>query len=204
MSDVAAALGVAKGTLYLYVESKEALFDQVIRHAGAEPPVVLPKRLPIPTPAPGTTLRFVQQAVSERSQFPALGAALKKSRVAEVAAEFDGVVREIYRTMHRNRVALKLIDRCAAEHPELAAVWFKQGREALLALLTTYLDDRWRRCTLRPRPDAAIAARVVLETLGFWAVHRHWDPSPQSVAEPAVEHTVAALLVAAARLEQPR
>ena len=30
MDDVAAALGVAKGTLYLYVESKEALFDLVL------------------------------------------------------------------------------------------------------------------------------------------------------------------------------
>ena len=33
MADVAAALGVAKGTLYLYVESKEALFDLVCRYA---------------------------------------------------------------------------------------------------------------------------------------------------------------------------
>jgi len=33
MSDVASALGVAKGTLYLYVDSKEALFDLVARYA---------------------------------------------------------------------------------------------------------------------------------------------------------------------------
>ena len=40
MEDVAAALGVAKGTLYLYVESKEALFDLVVRCADAEPPLI--------------------------------------------------------------------------------------------------------------------------------------------------------------------
>jgi AcrR family transcriptional regulator len=33
MADVAEALGVAKGTLYLCVESKEALFDAVLRYA---------------------------------------------------------------------------------------------------------------------------------------------------------------------------
>ena len=35
MADVAARMGVAKGTLYLYVESKDALFDAVLRHADA-------------------------------------------------------------------------------------------------------------------------------------------------------------------------
>ena len=38
MSDVARRLGVAKGTLYLYVESKEALFDAVLRNAAGEIP----------------------------------------------------------------------------------------------------------------------------------------------------------------------
>jgi tetracycline repressor-like protein len=38
MADIAAALGVAKGTLYLYVESKDALFDLVLRCADAERP----------------------------------------------------------------------------------------------------------------------------------------------------------------------
>jgi AcrR family transcriptional regulator len=36
MDDVAEALGVAKGTLYVYVESKDALFDLVVRCADRE------------------------------------------------------------------------------------------------------------------------------------------------------------------------
>jgi hypothetical protein len=42
MADVAAAIGVAKGTLYLYVESKEALFDLALRYADAVEPVASP------------------------------------------------------------------------------------------------------------------------------------------------------------------
>ena len=43
MADVASAMGVAKGTLYLYVASKEALFDAALRYvdnedAPSEPP----------------------------------------------------------------------------------------------------------------------------------------------------------------------
>jgi len=51
MDDVADALGVAKGTLYLYVESKEALFDLVCRSADA--PFETPPTLPLRTPASG-------------------------------------------------------------------------------------------------------------------------------------------------------
>ena len=36
MDDVAALVGVAKGTLYLYVESKEALFDLAVRAQGIQ------------------------------------------------------------------------------------------------------------------------------------------------------------------------
>ena len=40
MADVAEALGIAKGTVYLYVESKEALFDVVARHVDDEKPII--------------------------------------------------------------------------------------------------------------------------------------------------------------------
>ena len=46
MADVAEAMGIAKGTLYLYVESKEALYDLVLRSADAERPLEVPAKLP--------------------------------------------------------------------------------------------------------------------------------------------------------------
>ena len=36
VADVAKVMGVAPGTIYLYVEGKEALFDLTIRHTAAE------------------------------------------------------------------------------------------------------------------------------------------------------------------------
>jgi hypothetical protein len=81
-------------------------------------------------------------------------------------------------------------------YPELAKVWYRAGRGGALSLLRRYLDDRSRRGRLRRFEDGAVAARVVLETLVFWAVHRHWDPSPQVIDETSARRTVLAFLTA--------
>jgi len=54
-----------------------------------------------------------------------------------------------------------------------------------------------RRKLLRPLPDAAVAARLLIETIVFWAVHRHWDPHPQTVDEAVAKDTVVRFIVGA-------
>src|SRR5215813_7228198 len=78
MSDVAEALGVAKGTIYLYVESKEALFDLVCRYGDRPDDAEDAVDLPVPTPAAGTTLQFVRDELARNQRFPALAAALAR------------------------------------------------------------------------------------------------------------------------------
>lgn len=95
MADVAEALGVAKGTLYLCVQSKEALFDAVLRCADAPRPIPLPRVLTIPIPAAGRTLRYVRERLSEQPASPTLRAALaggrsRSSRRASATWERDG------------------------------------------------------------------------------------------------------------------
>ncbi len=201
MADVAAAMGLAKGTLYLYVESKEALFDLVVRSADREGPIELPPELPVPTPEPGATIEYVARALSERQAFPALQGALARRRAGNVRRELETILRELYETLARNRTGVKLIDRCAPDHPDLAALWFGRGREFLLALLVQYLDHRKNH--MSPFPAPAIAARMVLETLVFWAVHRHWDPAPQQVDDRVAEDAVVQLLLDALVKEVP-
>jgi AcrR family transcriptional regulator len=201
MADVAARLGVAKGTLYLYVDSKEALFDAVLRHADREGPVALPESLPLPTPAPGATLEMVRRRVAESASLPALSAALARRRVTDAGAELETILRELYALLARHRRGIKLLDRCSQDHPELAAAWYGTGRRGALGLLERHLAARSRVGHLAPVADAAVTARIVLETLVFWAVHRHWDPSPQAVdervAEDAVVHFVLRALLPA-------
>jgi AcrR family transcriptional regulator len=197
VSHVAARLGLAKGSVYTYVASKEALFNCVLRHADRAEPAGLPEVLPVPTPQPSATLEIVEKRLSQEGALPALAEALSRTRVADVRAELDAILGELYDLLARHRTAIKLVDRCAADYPELAKVWYRAGRGDALALLARYLDDRARRGRLRRFEDGTIAARVVLETLVFWAVHRHWDPSPQAVDEGSTRRTVLGFLAAA-------
>jgi len=196
MADVADAMGIAKGTVYLYVESKEALFDVALRYADAPRPVHPPETMPVATPSPARTLRYVRDRLAEPASV-ALREALERGRPRMESDELTTIFSEIYESMGRNRTGIKLVDRCAIDYPELAKLWFTEGREALLGELTRYLGAGMRTGRVRALPDPAIAARLVLETLVFWAVHRHWDPSPQSVDPKAARDTVIPLLVAA-------
>ena len=197
IADVAERLGVAKGSIYTYVESKEALFDCVLRHADSAGTIDLPDSLPVPTPPAGSTLAMVRERLAAEGRLPDLTAALSRARVNDVRAEVETILGELYDKLARHRTAIKLVDRCARDHPEIAKVWYHEGREAALSLLARYLDDRARRGRLRCFDDGAIAARIVLETLVFWAVHRHWDASPQAVDAESARRITLDFLVGA-------
>jgi AcrR family transcriptional regulator len=197
MADVAAALGVAKGTLYLYVESKEALFDLVARYADADQPFAPRPPLPFRTPRPGATVKYVRERLAQSGVPRALASALQRSRTADVRAELEAIVCDLYETVARNRRGIKLLDSSARDYPELAALWFEGGRGGLIGALTQYLEDRMRRKLLRPLPDGAVPARLLIETIVFWAVHRHWDPHPQTVDEAVAKDTVVRFILSA-------
>jgi AcrR family transcriptional regulator len=197
MADVADAMGVAKGTLYLYVESKEALFDLACRHADDAAPLAPPDVLPVPTPPAGATVAYVAARLAQNGMPVSLAAAVERRGTVDVRAELEAIVGELYDVLARNRRGIKLIDRSARDHPELATLWFANTRGGLIALLTRYLDARIRRGLIAPVPDVAAAARLVIETTVFWAVHRHWDAHPQPVDEPTARATVLRMLTRA-------
>jgi AcrR family transcriptional regulator len=197
VADVAARMGLAKGSVYTYVESKEALLDCVLRHADRTGRVELPDELPVRTPPPGATPALLAKRLAEEGALPALAAALSRTRVTKVRAELGAILGELYDALARHRVVIKLVERCAPDYPELARIWYRAGREGALAQLGRYLEDRARRGKLRRFEDGAVAARIVLETLVFWAVHRHWDPSPHAVDEAAAKRTALSFLTSA-------
>jgi AcrR family transcriptional regulator len=197
MSDVAEAMGVAKGTLYLYVESKEALFDLVCRQADVPPPRDVPAKLPLPTPNPKATLEYIASRLAENGVPPTLAAALDRRKETDARVELESILRELYDVLSRNRRGLKLLDRSAPDLPELGAVWFEGARGGLFALMAEYLDRRIRAGLLRPVPDVRAAARLVVETLVFWAVHRHWDPHGEQVSDTVAKDTAIHFIISA-------
>ncbi len=187
MADIARAVGVSPGTLYLQFESKEALFDFLLRQEPDKVPDASKLNFPLPTPVPGETLTFLRKRLQAAMAFPYLHAAIECEGSEDVKAELSVIVREIYSVLYANRRAIKLADTASMDYPELAEVWFSMGRDSLMMPLLQYIDRRTREGYFHVIADSIIVARIVLEICTFWAVHRHWDPHPQLIDDQQTE-----------------
>lgn len=178
MSDIADAVGVAKGTLYGYVESKDALLLLCLGFADAESPIENPERLPLAAPAPGSIGVLVKSRLAEEVAWPTLRAAMASPRADEIGVELECVIGEFYDLMSSNRRRIKLLDRCL-DHPELGQLWQTAGREQPRVALMAYLESRIRAGQVREVRNLRLATRFVIETCATWAVHIHWDRAPE-------------------------
>jgi AcrR family transcriptional regulator len=194
MSDVAAAVGVAKGTLYGYVESKEALFALCLLYADHRGPIEVPSDLPVPTPRSGELGAQVKARLAEESMPPMLEAALARERAEDPRAELEGVIREMYQLQERNHRAIKLIDRCT-DHAELGGIWQVAGRESTRAAMVRYIASRVEARQFRAVPNVRLAARMIIEVITTWAVHIKWDRSPEDFDPDAARENAVDVLV---------
>src|SRR3981081_4591323 len=76
ITDVASDLGLAPGTIYTYVESKDALFHLVVERAAGL--ATTPASLPIPSPDPGETAKYSVRALGRTSKLSELNAAVAR------------------------------------------------------------------------------------------------------------------------------
>jgi AcrR family transcriptional regulator len=195
MADVARELGVSAGTLYLYAESKEALFDLVVRHgldATAAPADVA---LPVRTPAPGATLAHLRSAIDQAAHWPRLAAALRGRAARDVEVELTAILIELAGSMRRHRWGLIVLARSALDWPELASVFVGGLRRRVLDDLEAYLRRRMKAGTLRAVPDPGVAAIFINETLAFWVLHRLGDPGYAAIPDELAERIAIDMLV---------
>ncbi|MCP4005776.1 MAG: TetR/AcrR family transcriptional regulator [bacterium] len=178
MAEIAEAVGVSKGTLYVYVESKEALFALCLLQSSRTRPVAVPSELPISTPRQGDLSTFLKNAVARETQ-KSLMDALEKPRADDIHRELDVIFRELYETLERNCRGIKLLDRCS-DHPEVDGAWNVLGRRAYNDHLVAYLESRIAAGQIPRHTDPGLSMRISLEICTTWAVHIKWDRNPQS------------------------
>jgi AcrR family transcriptional regulator len=193
ISDVARDLGIAPGTIYTYVESKEALFDLVVQRAAGEttPPPVLP----VPTPAPGETARYTTRALARSTAHPTLDRALAARKVEDALGELEGIVRELFAIIARSRRLLALVERSAIDLPDMHEHFYVKGRRPFVRDLAAYLDARSRKGQLRAVPDSAVTARYILEMISWFANHRHGDRDSVFIDDEAAETVCVDMIV---------
>jgi AcrR family transcriptional regulator len=196
MADVARAMGVATGSLYNYVESKEALFHWIVELGPGDGPLATPARLPIPTPPPGATEAALRAALAEGMRLPALDRALARRRVGDVRAELRGIVTELYERVERTRGPGAAIERSAIDQPELYDVYFRGARRELFATLERYVERRAKSGHFPSVRDARVAARFLVESLAWFGRHRFTDADPELLpGAAAVRDEVVRLIV---------
>lgn len=201
--DIADALGLGKGTLYGYARSKAALFAAAVRYADGHEPLPAAIELPVPAPGTGDVAALVAGRLGSEIADLKLAEALANplsaaATPADGDAELAAIVTDLYQRLAKHRVAIKLVDRCAPELPDLAQVWFGAGRHAHVSAVEQYLSYRHRAGTLALPGPAALLARTIVELCALWAVHCHFDPAPRAPDAPSSDTyddtTVAAML----------
>lgn len=195
MADIAKAMGVAPGTLYLYVEGKEALFDLVVHHGVESGSQELPQSFPIPNPRVGETLNYVRKILKKEAQWPRLKAALRAPRAEEPRSELLIVVQEVYSLITRNRWRLILLSRAAMEFPGLAELFFQQLRKPLLSDLANYIRSRADAGQFVSFGDPNVAAVFLNETIAWAAMNRMCDPEFRTIPDDQVAPVVINALV---------
>jgi AcrR family transcriptional regulator len=194
-ADVAREAGISSGSLFTYVESKEALFYLVFAHRFGRFDEVLPP-LPLPTPAPGETIELIGQEL-RKVPAPRLRAAFGEDRPPDAVAELRGIVDERYGIIESLWPLLAVIERCALDLPELDAFYFGQARRGFFARLTEYIEMRASRGYLRATPDAAVTARLIIESVTWFAWKRRQGRDARTYNDELVRRSVLDFVCAA-------
>ena len=193
MADIAREMGVAHGSLYNYVESKEALFLLLVDQWGRADVDLSDRELPLKTPPMDSIVNRLRQRVAETFPLPALDAALKRRRPADPHAELHTVVQELFDQTERSREGATILERSARDVPELFGLFFEQVRRDLFDRLTRYVTIRMQDGAFHIA-DPQTAARFIIESVTFFARHRFLDPHPQTLDDRAVRQTIVDLV----------
>src|SRR5947209_730231 len=137
MSDVAGAAGVSPGLLYTYAESKEALLLLVLlRETGTD---INSLELPVSAPEEGDVRAVLRKGLQRVGHMPSLDAALRTDDPADARAELSAIVGEHYDAVLAHRRLIRLVERCAADWPELATLFYDRGRKGFVHRLAEYI-----------------------------------------------------------------
>jgi AcrR family transcriptional regulator len=173
MSDVAAEAGVSQGTLYNYVESKEALFHLLLdRGLGGDLPT--PVDLPVRGPPPDVLAARIEETVAAEFALPKLDEALRRRRVKDAAGELSIIIDELFERTVATREAADALERSALDVPELAAVFYGKVRRGFFDRFARLIELRSASGHYRST-EPRVVARMIVEAVTMFGRHIYND-----------------------------
>jgi hypothetical protein len=192
---------LSHGAIYTYADSKQALLYLALLRV-LEPEALETMDLPVKLPEPDAIVATVDRWAARQRDFDKLAETLRESGQGAVEQgsaeqELRIIVGEIYDFIDKHRVTLRLFERCSQDLPVLTQWYFVERRRGLLAALGEFLSTRIEAGLLRPVPDVPTAARFIVETIAWFAMHRHGDPDSAMLTDEDCRRTVCHLVPAA-------
>ena|SRR5436190_6601183 len=195
VSDVAEEMGVSVGTIYRFVESKDALLLLVVRRALE--PEWLPEHYPLPAVPLEEIAEWLRKRLDYRD-FALLERALRARRVHDPEAELRDVAAEMFDVFEQVRPVASVLEQSAPDFPILAAV-FAEARQGLFERVCDYVKSRTRTGKFRGDLDPGVAARMLIELISWAALRREQRPmgpipTMEAARATAVDFAVHALV----------
>jgi AcrR family transcriptional regulator len=179
VADIARTAGLSVGTLYLYADSKQALFELAVRTAAPDADAgsaVDLSALPLRARGMEATAAVLDDAVRKYARWPVLKAALRASAPRDVDSEIAAIVGELFDLLSRGRAMIWLFDRCAWELPWLRDIYAERTREPYFGDLARYVRRRGKLPRRGGGTFPAAISRAVVETVAWMAMHHLRDP----------------------------
>jgi AcrR family transcriptional regulator len=196
MSDVAKIMNVSQGTLYNYVDSKEALFGLLVERGADPEPVELPSHLPVPAvPAQELAARLDRQ-LHQTFALTALERALARDRADNPRTELTEILEELWETTASTRGHADALERSLPDLPRELQLVFFRFRRKLFERYLRYVASRVAAGQFRTIGSSIVAGRFLIENVTLFARHCHRDPDPGALPDSeTVRTTVTDLLL---------
>lgn len=193
MTDVAQHAGVATGSLYNVVASKDALFlaiflpDEELERA----------ELPLKAPSRQDMARRISEKLQQATDLPLLRAARLQEHAGDIAMEIQELMAERFHMLSTHWKLLAAIERTARDDPRIFQAYFREGRTEGIDALAAYLSSRQQARQIRQLSDSTYVARFIIEAVTWWAWHRHEDPHTDEISDDSALQIVQDMIGAA-------
>ncbi len=194
MSHIAREAGIAPGTLYLYFASKESLFNFLLRCIFSKDQDLDAVSVPIGSASWDFGIASGKDAFVSSKYTALIDNAVRKEEVTDVHEEFEKIIRNLFSAMATYRHGITILLQSSLDWPELADFYVSIIKD-LHKALEVYLGKRIHQGLIRKIPNVSASARFILDTIAWFAVHRHRAMYQTVVSEKMAEETVVDALV---------
>jgi AcrR family transcriptional regulator len=192
MEEIAKEAGISKATLYYYFKSKTHLFQYLLVNGIPADGASAPSPAESIARSDDDLLQLLKRELADRSRLKSISGFLNDEAPGQIDLEHEMgmILEEMWELMENWRVQIIILEKSAFEFPELASVYDKYARQAILGQLGEYLESRMRAGAIRPLGSVAVAARTILESMAIFGWKQHGDyfsPVRHSKAEALPE-----------------